>query len=175
MASISRHRGSAVSEANDKRPHGASAIEPLAFEKSLVSLFYFIFLEVLFVQETQNSTPVLTPDQQEQQKILDERTLDYQKEGLSYQAAYDKTLETVALPGFSEHETGLAMDVVCSVFPTWLHEHCWEYGFILRYPEGKEDITGISYEHWHYRYVGTKVSMAMKDTGLCLEEYVGAA
>ena len=112
---------------------------------------------------------------QEQQKILDERTLEYQKEGLSYQAAYDKTLETVALPGFSEHETGLAMDVVCSVFPTWLHEHCWEYGFILRYPEGKEDITGISYEHWHYRYVGTKVSMAMKDTGLCLEEYVGAA
>ena len=67
------------------------------------------------------------------------------------------------------------MDVVCSVDPVWLHEHCWEYGFILRYPEGKSDITGITYEHWHYRYVGTEVSMAMKDSGLCLEEYLGAA
>lgn len=67
------------------------------------------------------------------------------------------------------------MDIVGSAMLTWLHEHCWEYGFILRYPEGKEDITGIVYEHWHYRYVGTKVSMAMKDTGLTLEEYVGAA
>ncbi len=111
----------------------------------------------------------------EQQTILDERTQEYQQDGLSYQAAYDKALETVALPGYSEHETGLAMDIVCSVSPTWLHEHCWEYGFILRYPEDKSSITGISYEHWHYRYVGTKVSMAMKDTGLCLEEYVGAA
>lgn len=111
----------------------------------------------------------------EQTQILNERTKEYQQQGLSYEEAYRKTLETVALPGYSEHETGLAMDIVCSVTPTWLHEHCWEYGFILRYPEGKEDITGISYEHWHYRYVGTKVSMAMKDTGLCLEEYLGAA
>lgn len=111
----------------------------------------------------------------EQTRILDERTKEYQEKGLSYQDAYHKALETVALPGYSEHETGLAMDIVCSVTPTWLHEHCWEYGFILRYPENKEDITGITYEHWHYRYVGTKVSMAMKDTGLCLEEYVGAA
>ncbi len=112
--------------------------------------------------------------QDEQKRILEERTQEYQEDGLSYQAAYDKALETVALPGYSEHETGLAMDIVCSVTPTWLHEHCWEYGFILRYPEDKSSITGISYEHWHYRYVGTKVSMAMKDTGLCLEEYVGA-
>lgn len=111
----------------------------------------------------------------EQKRILEERTLEYQEDGLSYQDAYNKALETVALPGYSEHETGLAMDIVCSVTPTWLHEHCWEYGFILRYPENKSDITGISYEHWHYRYVGTKVSMAMKDTGMCLEEYVGAA
>ena len=111
----------------------------------------------------------------EQNTILNERTQEYQDQGLSYQEAYEKALETVAIPGYSEHETGLAFDIVCSVDPVWLHEHCWEYGFILRYPEGKEDITGISYEHWHYRYVGTKVSMAMKDTGLCLEEYLGAA
>lgn len=110
----------------------------------------------------------------QQQTILDERIEEYQQDGLSYEQARAKALETVALPGYSEHETGLAMDIVCSVTPTWLHEHCWEYGFILRYPENKTHITGIAYEHWHYRYVGTKVSMAMKDTGLCLEEYVGA-
>ena len=113
--------------------------------------------------------------QEQQQTILDERIEEYQGDGMSYEQARAKALETVALPGFSEHETGLAMDIVCSVAPDWLHEHCWEYGFILRYPENKSDITGISYEHWHYRYVGTKVSMAMKDSGLCLEEYVGAA
>lgn len=113
--------------------------------------------------------------QDEQNTILNDRTKEYQQKGLSYQDAYNKALETVALPGYSEHETGLAFDIVCSVTPTWLHEHCWEYGFILRYPEDKADITNIVYEHWHYRYVGTKVSMAMKDTGLCLEEYLGAA
>lgn len=112
---------------------------------------------------------------EEQNTILNDRTKEYQNKGLSYQEAYDKALETVALPGYSEHETGLAVDIVGSEMLTWLHEHCWEYGFILRYPEGKEDITGIVYEHWHYRYVGTKVSMAMKGTGLTLEEYVGAA
>lgn len=111
----------------------------------------------------------------EQTRILNDRTAEYQQDGLSYEAAYQKALETVALPGYSEHETGLAMDIVCSVDPVWLHEHCWEYGFILRYPEDKSDITGIAYEHWHYRYVGTKVSMAMKDSGMCLEEYLGAA
>lgn len=113
--------------------------------------------------------------QTEQNTILNDRTKEYQRKGLSYQDAYNKALETVALPGYSEHETGLAFDIVCSVTPTWLHEHCWEYGFILRYPEDKVAITNIAYEHWHFRYVGTRVSMAMKDSGLCLEEYLGAA
>lgn len=112
----------------------------------------------------------------EQIQILDDRTKEYMEDkGWGFDYARAEALKTVAVPGYSEHQTGLAMDVVCSVAPTWLQEHCWEYGFILRYPEGKSDITNISYEHWHYRYVGTEVSMAMKDTGLCLEEYLGAA
>lgn len=112
----------------------------------------------------------------EQQQIMQERTLEHMKnDGLSEAAAYKKALETVAVPGYSEHQVGLAMDIVCSVLTDWLIEHCWEYGFILRYPEGKQDITHISYEHWHFRYVGTEVSMDMKGTGLCLEEYLGAA
>ena len=51
-------------------------------------------------------------------------------------------------------------------------EHCYEYGFILRYPKDKEDITGISYEPWHYRYVGREDAAAIRDMGVCLEEYV---
>lgn len=109
----------------------------------------------------------------EQTEILETRTQEYMDKGMGYGEAYAKTLETVSIPGYSEHHTGLAMDIVCE--GDWLLEHCWEYGFILRYPEDKKNITNIVYERWHFRYVGTAVSMAMKDTGLCLEEYLGAA
>ena len=53
-------------------------------------------------------------------------------------------------------------------------EHCWEYGFILRYPEEKSDLTGIIYEPWHYRYVGMEAAKVITQAGICLEEYVGA-
>ena len=54
----------------------------------------------------------------------------------------------------------------------WLKEHCWDYGFILRYPDGKSHITGIIYESWHFRYVGKELALELKDSGLCLEEYL---
>jgi len=90
----------------------------------------------------------------------------------------------VALPGQSEHHTGLAMDL--SVYTDagegfylrdyercrWLVENFEKYGFVLRYPEEKANITGISYESWHYRYVGLPHSLIMKDMGLCFEEYI---
>ena len=109
-----------------------------------------------------------------QQMIIDQRTEEYMNIGMSFEEAYAKTLETVALPGTSEHEMGLAADIVGKEANEWLAEHCWEYGFILRYPPEKGEITGITYEPWHFRYVGKEVSMDMKDTGLCLEEYLGA-
>lgn len=112
----------------------------------------------------------------QQNTILDNRTQEYMQGGMTYDEALAKSLETVAVPGYSEHQTGYAVDVGCNdVEHTWFHEHCWEYGFILRYPTGKANITHIVYEQWHYRYVGVEVAMAMKDTGLCLEEYLGAA
>ena len=94
--------------------------------------------------------------------------------------ARSAALRTVAEPGSSEHHTGLAFDVnvpgtssfLGTKQCTWLHEHCWEYGFIIRYPSGKEDITGFSAEPWHIRYVGTEHSMLMKESGICLEEYL---
>lgn len=83
-----------------------------------------------------------------------------------------------ARPGHSEHETGLAIDVndPSDAFnntaeAAWLAEHCWDYGFIIRYPKDKQDITGYKYESWHIRYVGTKLSKELQKNGLTMEEY----
>ncbi len=85
-----------------------------------------------------------------------------------------------ARPGHSEHQTGLAIDVnsVKQSFANtaegkWLKENCHKYGFILRYPEDKQSVTGYSYEPWHIRYVGKTAAKAIHDSGLCLEEYLG--
>jgi len=99
----------------------------------------------------------------------------------------EKALTYSAYPGTSEHETGLAIDVSgssgkCAVADCfadtkesdWLKKHVFEYGFIIRYPEGKEKITGYQYEPWHLRYVGTEVSKAIGESGDSLEEYYGA-
>lgn len=104
--------------------------------------------------------------------------------GYDEATARKEAAKIVAVPGTSEHELGLAVDLVDSSYwvldeeqentpaQKWLMAHCWEYGFILRYPNEKSDSTGIIYEPWHYRYVGKELSMELKDTGLCLEEYL---
>ncbi|MBR4290252.1 MAG: D-alanyl-D-alanine carboxypeptidase family protein [Oscillospiraceae bacterium] len=98
--------------------------------------------------------------------------------------AYTRTRQRVALAGASEHQLGLAFDITDKRYPQkytgadnaveWLSKNCWEYGFILRYPDGKTDITGIMKESWHFRYVGAELAMELKDSGLCLEEYLDA-
>lgn len=96
-------------------------------------------------------------------------------------ALYEKGANRlVAKPGTSEHQSGLAFDVTTRYDNggfqdteqfRWLSRHCWDFGFILRYPEGKEHITGIPYEPWHYRYVGQEVAYEIRDNGWTLEEY----
>ena len=83
-------------------------------------------------------------------------------------------------PGHSEHQTGLAMDINTTEFSfegtseaVWLEEHCADYGFIIRFPKGKELQTGYEYEPWHIRYVGIENAKKIKASGLCLEEYLG--
>ena len=88
-----------------------------------------------------------------------------------------------ARPGHSEHQSGMSIDVnsastgdyngIYKKVGEWLAEHCWEYGFIIRYPQGKEAVTGYRYEPWHIRYVGTELSMKLKNSGQTLEEYFG--
>ena len=92
--------------------------------------------------------------------------------GMTKAEAEAKTGESLAIPGHSEHETGLALDVNngLNVYK-WLGENCWDYGFILRYPDDRMNIIGIIYEPWHFRYVGTELSLELKELGLCMEEY----
>ncbi len=104
--------------------------------------------------------------------------------GYDEETAYERASQIVAVPGTSEHQLGLALDIVDSGHTDlnytqaftgtqkWLMEHCWEYGFILRYPDGTTEWTGIIYEPWHYRYVGTELALELRDLGICLEEYL---
>ena len=123
----------------------------------------------------------------QQQGIWNNYVSRYMAAGYDSSTANAMTAEYVAVPGTSEHHTGLAVDIVghdyyysghpgsTMAVQAWLKEHCWEYGFILRYTDEKRRITGFNAETWHFRYVGTEVSLDMKDSGLCLEEYLGAA
>ncbi len=106
------------------------------------------------------------------------------------QYLYDHTANKAdtAVPGHSEHECGLAADIIDSgslgwsdplideqedmPAQKWLMEHCQDYGFILRYPKDKEDVTEIIYEPWHYRYVGKEHAATIMSNGICLEEYL---
>lgn len=112
---------------------------------------------------------------EEQTAIMEYRTREHMKTfKIEFHEARDMAMETVAIPGTSEHHLGLAVDLLGKEAIAWFTEHCWDYGFIVRYTEEKEGITGIVDEPWHFRYVGTEVSLDMKGTGLCLEEYLGA-
>lgn len=105
-------------------------------------------------------------------------------EGLDEASAREQAATVVALPGTSEHELGLALDIIDANYlqldegqeatftQQWLMENSWRYGFILRYPEGKSEVTGIIYEPWHYRYVGAEHAKEIYESGLCFEEWL---
>ena len=104
--------------------------------------------------------------------------------GVSAEEAPMQAAESVAIPGTSEHQLGLAVDIIDYNYPyldefqenmptqKWLMENSWRYGFILRYPSDKSDITGIIYEPWHYRYVGMVAAREIYELGVTLEEYL---
>ena len=102
----------------------------------------------------------------------------YINQGYSQVKAERTAKEWVALPGTSEHQLGIAVDInadksKCSNEDVygWLAENAYKYGFVLRYPPGKQKITGTSYEPWHYRYVGEEAAKEIYERGICLEEY----
>ena len=110
----------------------------------------------------------------------------YQTQNILYESyasedGYDKADTYSARPGYSEHQTGLAVDVVADDNSlanfentkefTWIKNNAYKYGFIMRYPKDKEYITGYMYESWHYRYVGKEIAKEIYDKGLTFEEY----
>ena len=116
---------------------------------------------------------------EKQQALMDEKIQEFRDQGDSKAKAKKEARLWVNPVGHSEHQTGLAVDINAdgvnstgSEVYAWLSEHAWEYGFILRYPENKTDITGTDYEPWHYRYVGTEAAAEIYKKGLCLEEYL---
>ncbi len=116
---------------------------------------------------------------EEQEAVLGRAVEENKKQGMTADAAEKEALKTIARPGYSEHHTGLAVDLndVSDDFEEtaafrWLSEHAAEYGFVQRYKEEKADITGIDNESWHYRYVGRKHAEKMESLDMCLEEYV---
>jgi len=123
-------------------------------------------------------------DYKTQETIFNKYLNEYINDGLSEDEAREKVLEDTALPGTSEHQTGLCMDFIDDRYTPltnpfasdytieWLEENAWKYGFILRYPEGDEDITGYAYESWHFRFVGRYHAERISAQGLTLEEYL---
>lgn len=119
-----------------------------------------------------------------QRELLDEDIEALMQRGYSVSEAYEEVIKETMPVGCSEHATGLAVDIVARDYQIlddkqanteeikWLQKNCSQYGFILRYPEGKEDITKVSYESWHFRYVGTDAAKAIMDQGITLEEYL---
>ena len=111
--------------------------------------------------------------------------------GYSREKAEQVAATRVAPPGTSEHNTGLAVDILSGDYynhhsqieesfeydaeAAWMKAHCAEYGFILRYPKDKQDVTGIIFEPWHFRYVGVEIATYIMQNGLTLEEYLGVA
>lgn len=123
--------------------------------------------------------------QETQQDLFNNKVAKLEAEGKSHDEAVQEAGTVVAVPGTSEHQLGLTVDVVDvnnqnlteeqEKTPTqkWLMANSWRYGFIHRYPNSKSDITGIIYEPWHYRYVGRDVAQEIFNKGITLEEYLG--
>ncbi len=122
--------------------------------------------------------------QEYQQGLFDDKLERVMSLGYTGERAFEKAAEEVAVPGTSEHQLALAMDILDVDNPNldltqewtpaqrWLMAHCTDYGFILRYPTDTSEITGIIYEPWHYRYVGKKAAKEITEAGLTLEEYL---
>lgn len=121
---------------------------------------------------------------QRQELLYNNRVKEYTNQGYSKEEAERLAVMTNPLPGTSEHQSGLCMDIVDAGYGKidagnqntvgykWMLEHCADYGFILRYPSGKESITGIKYEPWHFRYVGVEAAQYIMSKGITLEEYL---
>ena len=112
--------------------------------------------------------------QEKQQELYDDKIVEFKQQGYSEEEAVKQAEQWVAVPGCSEHQLGIAVDINGATYDLyyWLQENSYKYGFIFRYPGNKTDITGTAEEVWHYRYVGVEAATEIYEQGLCLEEYL---
>ncbi len=112
--------------------------------------------------------------QSTQQKLYDDKIAKYEQQGYSESEAVEQAKQWVAVPGYSEHQLGFAVDINGATYDVylWLQENSYKYGFIFRYPGNKTDITGTAEEVWHYRYVGVEAATEIYEREICLEEYL---
>lgn len=153
----------------------------------IASIAYQDYLDMITDCENAGLEPAVCSSyrtQEYQEELFQKRIDRYMKDGYSEEKATELAAQSVAVPGTSEHQLGLALDIVDNnnwhlddtqadmPAQIWLMENSWRYGWILRYPNEKSEITGIIYEPWHYRYVGKTVAKEIYESGLCLEEYL---
>lgn len=151
-------------------------------EKAVDSL-----LKMLSDARAQGLSPLVCSayrDEEFQTELYNNQVETQMETGLTYSEALEEAKKVVAYPGTSEHQLGLSVDIVSSEYQLldeaqaetdvaeWLKANCYKYGFILRYPPEKTEITGVIFEPWHYRYVGAEAAAAIMNENLCLEEYL---
>ena len=148
---------------------------------------YDDFIAMLQAAKSEGLNPLICSSyrtNEKQEQLYQNKVSEYLSQGYSKVEASDKAAFWVARPGTSEHQLGLAVDIVSTknqrldrsqentVEQQWLIQNSWKYGFVLRYPTNKNSITGVGYEPWHYRYVGKEHAKKINELGVCLEEYV---
>ena len=165
-------------------------LTPINDQYQVASIAYADYLDMIRACENAGHQPAVCSayrTQEYQQDLFDnkvKRLLEDKTHTYSQEEAQVIAARSVAVPGTSEHQLGLALDIIDNrnwrldesqaQMPTqqWLMENSWKYGWILRYPNEKSEITGIIYEPWHYRYVGRAVAAEIHELGVCMEEYL---
>lgn len=160
---------------------------PITETHQIAAIAYEDYLDMMTDCKAAGHVPAVCSSYrtQEYQEMLYRNRIDrYVWAGHTEEKATELAGQSVAIPGTSEHQLGLALDIVDNnnwhldesqaEMPTqqWLMANSWRYGWILRYPSEKSEITGIIYEPWHYRYVGRTVAKEIFEMGVCLEEYL---
>lgn len=175
---------------NDSHPLGKEytvKLSPVTGGQKVDSRIVEPLSEMLKAMRKEGLRPVVCSGYRsvERQSALFEEYIEEKlKAGWNYEDAFYKAKTRICVPGTSEHQTGLAVDIVGKTHQSlddaqadtkeakWLAEHCAEYGFILRFPEDKTDVTGVDYESWHFRYVGTDAASYIMKHEITLEEYL---
>lgn len=144
----------------------------IGYLRNMINAMYKVGIKNVWVQSSYRSY-------EKQEELFNRKVTYYKNQGKNQEEAERLAQTVVQRPEMSEHNLALAADfnTVTNEFENtkafeWLQKNAWEYGFVLRYPKDKQEITGIVYESWHWRYVGKEHAKVMNEKGYCLEEYI---